>query len=128
MTEPRTRVGNRLKGYMNFVRTDVEYYESADGRAWHWPQVGAQSLFISSFFEGGHYCSESGARFDADFMIWGDAKDRVVVVVFDYDLTLFEATTLTNAARFIRPIRRLAAELQRLIDRGSGNPDRPPFA
>lgn len=133
MMEPKTRVGKRLKSHMDFVTLAPEFYESAAGRAWHWPEAGVQSLFMSAFLEGGDYCSESGFRFDADFMIWGDAHARVVVVVFDYDLTLFEATTVTSTARFIRPIRQCTEELQRFVDapknsnrgQSSGGPTNP---
>jgi hypothetical protein len=126
MIEPRSRTGILIKGYMEFISPHVEFHQSAAGRAWHWDQVGVQSVFISTFCIDGLPCPENGCRFDADFFLWASELERVVVVVFDLDLTIFEPITLEGATRFISAVRHLPAALQQCIgDRGNNSRGRP---
>ncbi|MDO8839334.1 MAG: hypothetical protein Q7V31_10430 [Parvibaculum sp.] len=125
MTEPRSRTAILVKGYMEFISPRVEFHESAVGRAWHWDQVGAQGMFISTFCVDGIFCPDNGRRFDADFLLWASELERVIVVVFDLDLTIFEPTTLEGATRFIRAVRHLPSALQQSLDaHGKSNRNR----
>lgn len=127
MIEPRSRTGILIKGYMEFISPRVEFHESIRGRAWHWNQVGAQGMFISTFCVDGLFCPENGRRFDADFFLWASDLERVVIAVFDLDLTIFEPMTLDGATRFISAVRHFPAALEQCIgDRGNGRRGRPP--
>lgn len=110
---------------MEFISPRVEFHESAAGRTWHWDQVGAQGMFISTFCVDGIFCPENGRRFDADFFLWANELERVVVAVFDLDLTIFEPATLEHATHFISTVRHLPSALQQCIEaRRKSNRDR----
>lgn len=92
-------------------------FESLAGVAWTWPAVEISVERLKSLCSGGIECIENGVRFDAEFFMWCCPLQRVGVVFFDGDVTLFESDSVTALTNWAHHIRNAPTALQRVADR-----------
>lgn len=123
MRTPRSRAGFELYELARAIPFGLSFEHSASpaGESWRIANSGCVGPgfsigVIKSCCPGGTMCVQEN-RFDADFFLWTDALDRVVVVYFDGDITIFEPITIGAAARFIREVRKAPDALKQCVGR-----------
>lgn len=92
-------------------------FESLAGVSWIWPDTEISVEALKSLCAGGVECGENGVRFDADFFMWCCPIQRVGLVYFDREVTLFESHTVTALTSWSRNIRDVSEALQRVVER-----------
>lgn len=123
MKPPRSAAGLDIYELARAIPFGLSFEHSASpaGESWRIVNSGCADggfnlASVKADCVGGNVCVDE-TRFDAEFFIWTDAIDRVIVVFFDGDITIFEPITIGAAARFIREVRKAPDALKQCVGR-----------